>query len=100
MRRRGFAYATNSTTNRQFLSLQHLLAYKCPVGSLLRQKVPQLRRSRDLWHGASNNNVKSYLLNGTSNLYGLVEAIEDMLRNQERDFADNCSQDEFLTART
>ncbi|OAQ60413.1 transposase [Purpureocillium lilacinum] len=49
---------------------------------------------------ASNNNVKSYLLNGTSHLYGLVEAIEDMLRDQEQDFADNCSQDEVLTART
>ena len=49
---------------------------------------------------ASNNNVKSYLLNGTSHLYGLVEAIEDMLRDQEQDFADNCSQDEVLMART
>ncbi|OAQ65606.1 transposase [Purpureocillium lilacinum] len=49
---------------------------------------------------ASNNNVKSYLLNGTSHLYGLVEAIEGMLRDQERDFADKCSQDEVLTART
>ncbi|KJZ69108.1 hypothetical protein HIM_11498 [Hirsutella minnesotensis 3608] len=38
---------------------------------------------------ASNNNVKSYLLNGTSHLYGLVEAIEAMLVDQERDFIDN-----------
>lgn len=28
---------------------------------------------------ASNNNVKSYLLNGMSYLYGLVKAIEGML---------------------
>ena len=48
---------------------------------------------------ASNNNVKSYLLNGTSHLYGLVEAIEGMLADQERDFIDNCSQDEVLTGR-
>ena len=48
---------------------------------------------------ASNNNVKSYLLNGMSHLYGLVEAIEGMLSDQERDFLDNCSQDEVLTAR-
>ncbi|KJZ70653.1 hypothetical protein HIM_09973 [Hirsutella minnesotensis 3608] len=48
---------------------------------------------------ASNNNVKSYLLNGTNHLYGLVEAIEGMLLDQERDFIDNCSQDEVLTAR-
>ena len=48
---------------------------------------------------ASNNNVKSYLLNGTSHLFGLVEAIEDMMADQERDFVDGCSQDEVLTAR-
>ncbi|OWT42543.1 mutator-like element [Pochonia chlamydosporia 170] len=48
---------------------------------------------------ASNNNVKSYLLNGMSNLYGLVEAIEGMLADQQQDFLDNCSQDEVLTAR-
>ena len=35
---------------------------------------------------ASNNNVKSYLLNGMSHSYGLVEAIEGMLSDQERDF--------------
>jgi hypothetical protein len=33
---------------------------------------------------ASNNNVKSYLLNGMSHLYSLVEAIEAMLSDQER----------------
>ncbi|KAJ6436998.1 hypothetical protein O9K51_10535 [Purpureocillium lavendulum] len=49
---------------------------------------------------ASNNNVKSYLLNGMSHLYSLVEAIEAMLNDQERDFIDNCSQDEVLTSRT
>ncbi|KJZ68513.1 hypothetical protein HIM_12097 [Hirsutella minnesotensis 3608] len=49
---------------------------------------------------ASNNNVKSYLLNGMSHLYSLVEAIEAMLGDQERDFIDNCSQDEVLTSRT
>ena len=45
---------------------------------------------------ASNNNVKSYLLNGMSHLYSLVEAIEAMLGDQERHFIDNCSQDEVL----
>ncbi|KJZ68574.1 hypothetical protein HIM_12036 [Hirsutella minnesotensis 3608] len=49
---------------------------------------------------ASNNNVKSYLLNGMSHLYSLVEAIEAMLSDQERDFIDACSQDEVLTSRT
>ncbi|KAJ6436373.1 C6 zinc finger domain-containing protein [Purpureocillium lavendulum] len=48
---------------------------------------------------ASNNNVKSYLLNGMSHLYSLVEAIEAMLSDQERDFVDACSQDEVLTSR-
>ena len=48
---------------------------------------------------ASNNNVKSYFLNGMSHLYGLVEAIEGMLGDQGRDFLDKCSQDEVLTAR-
>jgi len=47
---------------------------------------------------ASNNNVKSYLLNGMSNLYSLVEAIEAMLSDQERDFVDACAQDEVLTS--
>ncbi|ODA77184.1 hypothetical protein RJ55_06811 [Drechmeria coniospora] len=47
---------------------------------------------------ASNNNVKSYLLNGMSDLYSLVEAIEAMVGDQERDFIDNCSQDEVLTS--
>ncbi|KJZ69738.1 hypothetical protein HIM_10878 [Hirsutella minnesotensis 3608] len=49
---------------------------------------------------ANNNNVKSYLLNGMSHLYSLVEAIEAMLGDQERDFIDNYSQDEVLTSRT
>ncbi|KJZ70944.1 hypothetical protein HIM_09648 [Hirsutella minnesotensis 3608] len=49
---------------------------------------------------ASNNNIKSYLLNGMSHLYSLVEAIEAMLSDQERDFIDACSQDEVLTSRT
>ena len=49
---------------------------------------------------ASNNNVKSYLLNGMSNLYRLVEAIQDMIRDQERDFAHASAEDEVLTARS
>ncbi|OAQ57749.1 transposase [Purpureocillium lilacinum] len=49
---------------------------------------------------ASHNNVKSYLLNGMSHLYSLVEAIEAMLNDQERDFIDACSQDEVLTSHT
>ena len=49
---------------------------------------------------ASSNNVKSYLLNGMSHLYSLVEAFEAMLADQEQDFIDNCSQDEVLTSRT
>ena len=49
---------------------------------------------------ASNNNVKSYLLNGMSNLYSLFEAIEAMLTDQERDFIDACAQDEVLTSGT
>ena len=48
---------------------------------------------------ASNNSIKSYLLNG-GHLYGLVEAVKSMLGNQEQDFLDDCSQDEVLTART
>lgn len=48
---------------------------------------------------ASNNNIKSYLLNGMSNLYRLVEAMQDMMHDQERDFKDACAQDEVLTAR-
>ncbi|EHK21997.1 uncharacterized protein TRIVIDRAFT_70960 [Trichoderma virens Gv29-8] len=47
---------------------------------------------------ASNNNVQSYLLNGTCHLYRLVEAIEGMLIDQERGFIDICSQGEVLTA--
>ena len=48
---------------------------------------------------ASNNNVKSYLLNGMSHLYRLVEAIQGMLEDQEREFRQACAQDEVLVAR-
>lgn len=48
---------------------------------------------------ASNNNVKSYLLNGMSHLYRLVEAIQGMLEDQEREFRQASAQDEVLTAR-
>ncbi|RKK76949.1 hypothetical protein BFJ71_g16843 [Fusarium oxysporum] len=48
---------------------------------------------------ASNNNMKSYLLNGMSHLYRLVEAMQDMIKDQERDFSDACAADEVLTAR-
>ncbi|KAG6979587.1 PKS-NRPS hybrid synthetase [Fusarium oxysporum f. sp. conglutinans] len=48
---------------------------------------------------ASNNNMKSYLLNGMSHLYRLVEAMQDMIKDQERDFSDAYAADEVLTAR-
>ncbi len=48
---------------------------------------------------ASNNNIKGYLLNGMSSLYRLVEAMQDMVRDQERDFLDACASDEVLTCR-
>lgn len=48
---------------------------------------------------ASNNNIKSYLLNGMSHLYRLIEAIQDMMKDQERDFQDACAADEVLTTR-
>ncbi|KAF4434584.1 mutator-like element, partial [Fusarium austroafricanum] len=48
---------------------------------------------------ASNNNIKSYLLNGMSHLYQLVKAMQDMMKDQERDFNDACAADEVLTAR-
>ncbi|KAL9561323.1 hypothetical protein ACKAV7_014678 [Fusarium commune] len=48
---------------------------------------------------ASNNNIKSYLLNGMSHLYRLVKAIQGMLEDQEREFRQACAQDEVLTAR-
>ena len=48
---------------------------------------------------ASNNNIKSYLLNGISHLYRLVEAMQDMIRDQERDFTDACALDEVLASR-
>jgi MULE transposase domain/FAR1 DNA-binding domain len=47
---------------------------------------------------ASNNNVKNYLLNGMSHLYRLVEAMQDMIHDQERTFKDACGQDDILTA--
>jgi hypothetical protein len=47
---------------------------------------------------ASNNTVKSYLLNGMSHLYRLVEAMQDMIHDQERAFMDACGQDDVLTA--
>jgi hypothetical protein len=48
---------------------------------------------------ASNNNIKSYLLNGTSQLFRLVEAMQDMLQDQEKDFRQKCAADEILTSR-
>ncbi|EXK23726.1 hypothetical protein FOMG_19514 [Fusarium oxysporum f. sp. melonis 26406] len=48
---------------------------------------------------ASNNNIKSYLLNGMSHLYRLVEAMQSMIKDQERDFSDACAANEVLTAR-
>jgi hypothetical protein len=47
----------------------------------------------------SNNNIKSYLLNGMSNLYRLFKAMQDIMKDQERDFNDACAADEVLTAR-
>ncbi|KAH7462854.1 hypothetical protein FOMA001_g18404 [Fusarium oxysporum f. sp. matthiolae] len=47
----------------------------------------------------ASNNIKSYLLNGMSNLYRLFEAMQDMMKDQERDFNDACEADEVLTAR-
>ncbi|KAK4089234.1 hypothetical protein Purlil1_6223 [Purpureocillium lilacinum] len=67
---------------------------------MLHQEVPQFRVRVTSGTEASNNNVKRYLLNGMSHLYSLVEAIEAMLGDQERDFLDNRSQDEVLTSRT
>jgi MULE transposase domain len=48
---------------------------------------------------ASNNNIKSYLLNGMSHLYRLIEAMQDMMSDQERDFIQACAADEVLTSR-
>ncbi|KAI8404297.1 hypothetical protein FOFC_15792 [Fusarium oxysporum] len=48
---------------------------------------------------SNNNNIKSYLLNGMRNLYRLFEAMQDMIKDQERDFNDACAADEVLTAR-
>ena len=49
---------------------------------------------------ASNNNVKGYLLNGMCHLYRLVEAMQDMVRDQERNFMDACASDEVLSCRS
>jgi hypothetical protein len=43
---------------------------------------------------ANNNNVKSYLLHGMNHLYRLVEALQNMLADQERDFTERCALDE------
>jgi hypothetical protein len=48
---------------------------------------------------ASNNNIKSYLLNGMGHLHKLVQAMQDMLYDQERDFKDACGNDEVLRDR-
>ncbi|KAH6876828.1 hypothetical protein B0T10DRAFT_413893 [Thelonectria olida] len=48
---------------------------------------------------ASNNSIKSYLLNGMSHLFRLAEAIEEMMADQEANFTDRCAQDGVLTKR-
>ncbi|KAH7199074.1 uncharacterized protein B0J16DRAFT_315358 [Fusarium flagelliforme] len=48
---------------------------------------------------ASNNNIKSYLLNGMGHLHKLVQAMQDMLYDQERDFKDACGNNEVLRDR-
>nr|CEG04031.1 unnamed protein product [Fusarium acuminatum CS5907] len=48
---------------------------------------------------ASNNNIKSYLLNGISHLYRLIEAIQDIIKDQKQDFNNTYAADEILTAR-
>ena len=48
---------------------------------------------------ASNNNIKSYLLNGMSHLYQLVKAMQNIIQDQERDFIDTCTSDEVLRSR-
>jgi hypothetical protein len=47
---------------------------------------------------ASNNNVKSYFLNGMSHLYQFVEVIENIIVNQQKSFEQACANDEVLTA--
>ncbi|KAH8661781.1 hypothetical protein BGZ61DRAFT_499456 [Ilyonectria robusta] len=47
----------------------------------------------------ASNNIKTYLLNGIDHLYRLIEAIQDMMKDQERDFNDACAADEVLTSR-
>ncbi|KAK1841564.1 mutator-like element [Colletotrichum chrysophilum] len=48
---------------------------------------------------ASNNNIKSYLLNGLSHLYRLVDVMQDMIQDQELSFAQACAEDEVLSGR-
>ncbi|RFN54790.1 mutator-like element, partial [Fusarium flagelliforme] len=48
---------------------------------------------------ASNNNIKSYLLNGMGHLHNRGQAMQDMLYDQERDFKDACGNDEVLRDR-
>ncbi|KAF5499770.1 PKS-NRPS hybrid synthetase [Colletotrichum fructicola] len=48
---------------------------------------------------ASNNNIKSYLLNGLSHLYRLVDVMQDMIQDQELSFTQACAADEVLSRR-
>ncbi|KAF4479381.1 PKS-NRPS hybrid synthetase [Colletotrichum fructicola Nara gc5] len=48
---------------------------------------------------ASNNNIKSYLLNGLSHLYRLVDVMQDMIQDQELSFTQACAADEVLSGR-
>lgn len=60
--------------------------------------LPQLQHLVISVTEASNNNIKSYLLNGMSHLLRLVEAIQGMLEDQWR-HRQVCAQDEVLRAR-
>ncbi|KAK1994026.1 hypothetical protein LX36DRAFT_693377 [Colletotrichum falcatum] len=46
---------------------------------------------------SSNNNIKSYLLNGLSHLYRLVDVMQEMIRDQELRFRQACAEDKVLT---
>ncbi|KAK2005249.1 hypothetical protein LZ32DRAFT_546460 [Colletotrichum eremochloae] len=48
---------------------------------------------------SSNNNIKSYLLNGLSHLYRLIDVMQEMIGDQELRFRQACAQDEVLTGR-
>ncbi|KAF6814641.1 mutator-like element [Colletotrichum musicola] len=48
---------------------------------------------------ASNNNIKSYLLNGLSHLHRLVDVMQDMIQDQELSFTQACAADEVLSGR-